>query len=347
MLMVKKRFGLMIIAMLMLAAPASLWAQSDCDITLSPGDDVAAAVSEAVPNQVICLEAGQYETHLSISESLTLRGAEDGETILVGNTAGQSIVHMLRTGDPLDVTLEHLVIRGAFPVSGEEDCFSRGNCPDGIQIMGDFNVRLLDVQILDNHDDGIQIFGGTLVMEDVVSQGNGDSGLITQGFGEFGAADIAIHRSQILQNRGDGLLLLGPNQVLIEDSQINENQENGLNLIGGPGPVVTVRRSDVVNNGFDGIQFIDTGDEAVFESLRIQGNGKRSECEEDNVVCNGITLLGSGRVLVRDSHLTSNAAWGIMGVLKQCGAEEDTFEIELTLEGNTFGDNGLGESCLP
>lgn len=348
MLMVKKRFGLLIVVLLALvAAPTSLWAQSDCDVTLSPGDDVAAAVSEAAANQVICLSAGEYLTNISISESITLRGAGAADTVLTSATGGQSVVHLFRTGDVLEVAVEHLTLRGAFPASGEEDCFRQSNCPDGIQISGDFEVRLLNVHLLDNHDDGIQILGGRLALDGVVSQGNGDSGLIAQGFTDVGASNITMIRSQFSQNLSDGVLVLGPNQLLIEDSEFNGNRENGVSLIGGPGPTVTVRRTNVINNGFDGVQFIDTGDEAVFENLRIEGNGTRAECAEISAACNGITLIGSGRVLISDSQLIGNTAWGIMGNLMQCGAEEDAFEIELTLVRNTFGDNGLGERCLP
>ncbi len=342
----KKLFLLAILSMLIL--PFNLWAQStECDITLSPEDDVALIVEEALNNQTICFESGEFRTNFTIGESITLRGAESGETVLVGATAGRSVVRMFRTGDTLDVTLENLIVRGAFPIEGQEDCFSQGNCPDGISITGDFNVSLLNVQVLDNHDDGIQIFGGRLITDGVVVQENGDSGLITQGFSQFGPSEIRITRSQFSQNNSDGLLLLGPTQFLMEDSQANGNQENGLNIIGNPGPNVTLRRSDVMNNGFDGIQFIDIGNDALLESLRIEANGVRPECAEDGISCNGLTLNGNGNITLRNSQIIQHSGWGIMAVLIQCGAEEDDYHINLTLEETVFENNTLGESCLP
>lgn len=214
---------------------------SGCAQTLSPAQDLQVAVDQAEAGTVLCLEAGTWETNLTIGKDLVLVGqgvdaAGTPLTVLKGRESGKTVVRI--EGAPT-VVLMGLALTGAF---AEGDiCFQSEPdflCADGLDAGGAAEVTLLNVYILNNLDRrSFGLWGrgfATVILSNSRISGNGGNGLVT-----WDSATIELHTSTIEDNGVDGgcqeagelcngILVSGPSQVRVIDSVIRRNADWGV-----------------------------------------------------------------------------------------------------------------------
>jgi len=118
---------------------------SDCTTILSSGGDIQAAVTNANPGDVICLEAGTYSPSatININQSVTIQGPQGGvdprpsfgstrtpgsadEAIIEGTTAGLSTI--------LYIDANSVVVDGLEVMSGKGDMIYQGILHSGTQV---------------------------------------------------------------------------------------------------------------------------------------------------------------------------------------------------------------------
>jgi hypothetical protein len=152
---------LVVLAMVMALVPVTTMA---ADVTVTAGDaaDLLAKVASASTGDTIIIPAGTYELtgQINITKNITLKGAGSNLTILKAPAAGytgtpsgkgySSIIHVNNAG----AVIEDLTVQGA-----KTRTFTTGN---------DFGH-------------GINVVGGTVTLNNVISQNNDAAGLVVNG----------------------------------------------------------------------------------------------------------------------------------------------------------------------
>jgi nitrous oxidase accessory protein NosD len=193
-------------------------------ITVEPGHSIQAAIDSADPGDTIALEAGTYYQSLQITTNdLTLRGAEDGGTVLKppatapsnectsansGATSGVCVFGQVDiNGNVLanvhDDTITDLTIRG-FPANG---VFGYGT--DGLQVT--------DVSAFNDGGYGIARFASTnsTIRHDVAA-GNHEAGLY---IGDSPDADTLVTANHSYDN-GFGIFVRHSHEVQVSQNEV-------------------------------------------------------------------------------------------------------------------------------
>jgi parallel beta-helix repeat protein len=178
--------------------------QAPCTVTVKPGESIQKAIDAAKEGAVICLEVGEWREHLTISKSLALRGAGQEQTKIKGAEAGDVI--RIKSDFEIRVTIGELTAAEA-----------KGG--DGLNVMSEANVSLINMQVSDNELTGLWVHSGQVSLTNSQISDNGYSGLWVMGH-----AEVSLTGSQILNNKGEGLLVQDWARVQIRDSIIRDNR---------------------------------------------------------------------------------------------------------------------------
>jgi parallel beta-helix repeat protein len=331
--------------------------QTDKIQLVVPGDfaSLQEAVDAIAPGGTILMQAGSYETGLTLWKPLNLLGVDQSQIVLKALPDRNLIISII--AEAQGVVIEQLM------VTGSQD--------DGLLIYGE--VILQDVQIFDNVGDGLEARGESRVnLTDSTVSNNGEGGLTVEDF-----ALVSLANSQVSNNEGRGLLVDGSATVSLTGSTVSDNGSVGLSVrsvalvslsestISGnkddglnveDSALVNLSGSTVSGNGDDGLVIWDSAMMAVRSSI-IEGNGTNPNCQEpgpdSNKICNGIEVSNASQTMIIDSIIRGNTDWGVAAHLKQCGYSQDEFYGQVAfilvreIEGNNTAGNHQGQVCLP
>lgn len=326
---------------------ASGLAQS-CTVTLSPPSSLLQAVENASPGAVICFGAGLWrEGIIPIKKPLTLRGSGRDQTRLQA-----SLQTEIKRDQELSLVIEALTLERP-PGDGllllgraratltAVTIFRAGD--DGIDLNHQAQAALRDVQILESRDAGLELWDQSrLEMQQSAIAGN------FTGVELWDEAQARLGpETQIRGNYGRGVFLDDKAQLQLTGAIISENSWVGISV--RDEARVTLENTQVQRNRLDGIFLFDKA-QAVLMRTNIVGNGTAELCRQRETLCNGVTLQGEAQLEARDSQIRENTDWGVAGMLKRCGYEEDNFKgrvgVSNTLvSGNNRAGNHSGETC--
>ncbi len=248
----------------------------ECAITVHPGESIQLAIDAAPEGAVICLSAGQWEEHITIGKSLTLRGAGAEETTIRGLRPDTAVIRVHTPEDEEGmVVLEGLGMAGGSGMYGPgllvdgasrvavTDCAAFDN-GYGIWLRGTAQATLRGTHVLENAATGIWLADGSqsTIVDCTVSE-NAYSGIWLTG-----EAQSVIDGSTTRGNR-EGISLTASSQAKIEGSSIVGNQRRGLSM--NELARVSIAGSSVAENGWEGI-YIAGSAEVTLEGNVIQEN---------------------------------------------------------------------------
>jgi len=257
------------------------------------------AIDNALPHDVIVIEAGVYDENLLIDKDLTLAGAVGEKVVVTTSNKGEPLIAI----GPSDVRVEirNLTISGSSgpPADTDSNFF-----PDGILVKGQGKLELLNVIISSNSGSGIRLLNETEV--NIVNSSlahNGNAGYLS------GMSKLFVENSRI---SGNGLVLWGDTVASISDSTLSNHNNISLELrdssklsvinskIGTcetcilltDNSFMDLDRSSVEDAG-DGIRLLKTSNVAVSKS-------ELSGCTS------GIDIRGNAVASIIDTKITSN-----------------------------------------
>ncbi len=324
-------------------------AADECSVVVQPGASIQAAVDAACAGAVICLAVGEWEEHVVIGKSLTLRGTQD-RTILRGSVRDVPVVrvHTAEQGE-VAVVLDGLTVTGGRGWDGPglliEDAAqvtamrasSAINGDVGIRLMHTAGITVVDSAIRDNRREGLSLSDNaraTVTGSDI--EGNG-YGIIVHDTAQFTIADSTVRgnweegvslsdsaegqvvRTLISGNGGDGLSLRNVTQASVTDSTIEDNRHGGITL--WDSALIIIEHSTIGRNGEVGIALWDSA-QATISGSAIRENGwdgvvpwdaSQATVTVSTVTENGwdgIVVGPSATILLDRSAITGNERYG-------------------------------------
>jgi len=277
------------------------------------------AINAAKEGTIIFVEAGIYQENLTITKSLTLRGAGKEQTKIEGKEGGTPVIH-IESSKVIEVTIEGMTISGAKRYSSANLCAPGNICPNGIQVQGKAKLILTDFQISGNGNNGIDI--GDLAQAAITnSQVSGNS---ADGIHMEGSAQATVTNSQISGNGSSGIHIGNSARATITNSQISGNSGAGVLtdagiLVGGSGQA-TITDSQISGNKYNGIR-IESLAQATITDSRVSENSD-----------NGIWVGGSAQATITNSQASENGDNGI--------SIYDS--AQATIQNSTVSGNGWG-----
>lgn len=326
------------------------------------------AAIDAAPEGAIILIDGRYTESVTITKSVTLRGAVwqsiQTQGFIIG--PGSSPVVRIVSDTQIRVTLEHLTI-----LQGEsvETCIQ----VDGIVRAVFNNVRILyhgaraglavglakaDSPYLTLQSSLISGYGGpglqagsNAMVELIDSQTSGINEDRNIGIVALSSSKVYM-RNSVISGHGSGILIFPLARVILQDSVVVGNDvgitiENPFEK--DKPAVVTLENSQVSGNRHTGIKVI--GGVVELHSSLVAGNGVDPQCRQLplNRLCSGsgILLWVQARLKLRSTEIRNNTTWGVTAYLPQCGSSETySFSGEVIFEGNNIIENNNKSGVL-
>lgn len=124
----------------------------------------------------------------------------------------------------------------------------------GVYVSPDASVELRDSRVERSRENGLEIWGSALVARALI-RANGRAGVESVGA-------VKVFDSEIVQNRGSGVLLSGASQTELHSNLITENKQWGI--------AAYLRKCDYLSDNFRG--------SAVLDQNRIFGNRPGDVC---------------------------------------------------------------------
>jgi len=216
------------------------WAQTDCTLTVQPGQSIQQAINAAAEGAVICLSAGAFQENIEIQKSLTLRGAGREQTSLEGKPECKPVIR-IESDAKIQVMLQGLNVAEAKALFCEAH---------GIQVRGKAKVTLMNTQV------SIKQNGHSLIVEDQAEVSLADSiifgnratgGVLVKDSAELSlnnsrisdnfaallaqnSAQLSLINSRISGNLGDGVSVEDSVKVSINDSVFKDNSGCGIDI---------------------------------------------------------------------------------------------------------------------
>ncbi len=230
-----------LVAAALLLATQGCSDESDSDVSgeelltvgSSGSDDFSSiqdAVDSAKAGATILVDAGVYDEHVVIEQSVTLRGAGAGSVIeLPGADTGDGA---LEVHDATDVHIEGFTVHGP---------------GDGIQVRDSSAVVIKAVVASNNGDEGIDVRRSSDVEISGVFANNGDQGIHVRD----ASHRVTVHTSVISGSVQDGVKVEASSEVTVHSSTISGNQQDGVKIEASADCIV--RDNEVTDNGDDGV----------------------------------------------------------------------------------------------
>lgn len=219
-----------------------------CHITL-PSERIPQAqklIDNVLDETVICLPAGEFAVNLKIAKSLTLRGSEEGRTVLRPANPDEPVI-VVQASQPISVSLDNLTLTGA---NRGSFCWP-GQCRFTLSIAGEARAQLQRMSIVLG-EQGVGVFDNAQVEITGSRLVENAYGLMISGFAQvavreshiaygemgitagyymtgIGLSKVHIERTRIVGMRGCALLISPESRL---SGRENEFAENGVDLCG-------------------------------------------------------------------------------------------------------------------
>lgn len=309
------RYGSLAVVTVILAGfgmePIQAQAQN-CSATVTAGQSIQKAIDQASEGATVCLETGSYQENLTIKKSLTLKGKGSApkDVQIMGAEPERSGIR-IESQTAMDVTIENLTVGEAKSAI----CLVKASeaiCTGSVELVGKAKAALRNARV--SNDNGF--------------------GLYVKDFAQASLSDSVVSESQF------GLFLQDSAQVDLSKTTLSGN---AYGLFSRGSPKVKLTDSTVFQNEFDGL-LVQGSSTMEIQSSTLKENGTGG-CEEESVICNGLTVIDQARVTLTDSTIAKNTDWGVSAILKVCGYSEDRFTGQVTFKGkNTIPGNNVSRN---
>lgn len=305
---------------------------------------IQAAINAAQAGNTIIVSAGTYNESITITKSLTLRGAGRRTTIVNGGDPGRPVIRIESAQEIIEVRIENLTVTGAVEVPGSI-CAETGLkriCPQGIQLWGKVKGVITNNEIVHNIAGGIEVLNGAnATITDNTISGDGKEGI---GIQLFKNATAIIRNNILHRSEGIGILVYVESKAEIVNNTITSTSTSarlgdGIEVLDAS--EAQIKQNTITENGRYGI-FIGGGhhfqdpnrkfrsSSAVIEDNTISGNGS-----DGILVVNGEGARTSASIA--RNTIRNNRGCGVRAV--------DNPGISGT--GNTISNNTGGNLCPP
>jgi len=240
-------------------APSIAFAQeAGCTVTLGPEDSIQEAIDDASEGAVICLEEGEWQENLTITKSITLRGAgrqhsviepeqEDAPLVLIGTDDGDGAV---------DVVIEDMELTRQRTSSG-----------DGIVIEGTAQATITDCKLSARGYDVLLLDEAKATVKDCVIE---EEEHTSDGIELRDQSEAKIVGCYIERRRDDGIRLRDATRATILDCHIVDNPRDDIRL--KDTSQATIKGCTIEGSGRDFGIGIWSGADATISGNTISGN---------------------------------------------------------------------------
>lgn len=270
------------------------------------------ALAQALPGDVITLEAGKYYGPVYLPEGVTIEGAgaadvsiraraASGPVVIAedntsGTITGVTIEHTNRNSVDFESRYESPVLKIIDANITVTDCVIKGSAGDGIHIEGFTKARIVNTECIDNYWDGIFVTGESAEPEVIASKciDNGDDGIHVAA-GARGTYTDTVSEA----NYTDGFAVTdNKTHPVIDGHTSNENGYNGMSLF--PGASATVSSSSFLANEVSGIWVAGFGGTIRINVADISMNQG-----------DGVEIWAGGVAEIRDASISGNEFSGV------------------------------------
>ncbi len=290
------------------------------EVTVTPGEDVAAVIRRVGSGSTITFEPGTYtvDESLVVDTDLRLVGAGRDETVIESSAAGVALAFVGPGGLELSgVALRHvgeepatvlLAIEGPVTI---RDAELSGGVAEGEGAGSGHGVAFAFENLPDMPERTDAERAGDLVLDDVLVADNAAAGLLATG-----TAAPVVTGSTFRDNGTCGVCTAGAAGGEIRDSTIEGNE---IGVQARDRSPLVVEGTAITTSGSLGVS-VDGESTAELRGNTITGSG-----------ASAVQLTGASRPVVTGNTLRANP----VGVLV-------TDQSEATIEGNTFEDHDVG-----
>ncbi len=277
-----------------------------CTITVSNGSSIQSAIDKAPGGAVICLAAGEWNENITITKSLTLRGAGAERSIIRGKMEKQPVVHINSPlgGRSIQVIIEKLMVTRALgsksngvAIDGSaraviSHSIIRRNGGTGIHVGNSAEATIQSCKIEENTWAGIWVWHSAKAhITDCVIEGNKHDGVYV-----WCSAQASIIDCVVKANDGDGIYILDAAQVTISGTLVQDNEWDGIDIWGSAQAII----QDCTVQGHDDGIWIWSNGQATIKNSTIKGNIR------------GISMRNSAQAIIEQNEIISNQDAGVI-----------------------------------
>jgi parallel beta-helix repeat protein len=339
-------FRIVALLALLVVAPSSVEAQN-CVVTVQPGQSIQQAINTVSEGALVCVASGTFTENITITKSLSLRGAGSAQTILQGSVrierdqeirvaltgwtiTGSRFGAALRVAGQAVVTLDDLALTESF---------------SGLLATGSATVTVTNSRFVKNQFDGARAESAARVaLSRVLISENFDSIVVRD------SAQLELRASTLTENRYCGLRVLSGKAT----GEPNEMRGNGADLCGfapsslrkplaaqtdktqltvpgdlqsiqeaidaiAPGGTVLLQNGATYDVGLTIWKPVTLRGEATLTALSERQLVLSLIAESESVIIDGVTITGSrgdglllyGQALLQNTQITKNADDGV------------------------------------
>lgn len=288
--------------------PDTLWVDAESSVLArrgtraEPFHRIGEALEVVRGPSVIRVASGEYRENITIPDGVALVGEGSSRPIVRGPWLRRKhVITMLGKS-----SLEFLRVTG-----GEE----------GVHVDVNAHVRLMNVEILDNHRNGIgfervEKVGGepaTVEIEDCLISGNKD-GI------DLESTRGVIRESRLVGNSDDGIDYDGNTDCAVLHNEIRDNGDDGIEIRLKRDTLARIEGNVITGNDEDGIEIIDSwqpkptanhveiSDNVIRDNARY-GIGAVEHASEDGKP--GLQIEG---IVLGENHISGNGRADVAGV---------------------------------
>jgi parallel beta-helix repeat protein len=339
-------FRIVALLALLVVAPSSIEAQN-CVVTVQPGQSIQQAINTVSEGALVCVASGTFTENITITKSLSLRGAGSAQTILQGSVrierdqeirvaltgwtiTGSRFGAALRVAGQAVVTLDDLALTESF---------------SGLLATGSATVTVTNSRFVKNQFDGARAESAARVTLSRVLISENFDGIVVRD-----SAQLELRASILTENRYCGLRVLSGKAT----GEPNELRGNGADLCGfapsslrkplaaqtdktrltvpgdlqsiqeaidaiAPGGTVLLQNGATYDVGLTIWKPVTLRGEATLTALPERQLVLSLTAEAQSVVIDGVTITGSrgdglllyGQALLQNTQITKNADDGV------------------------------------
>ncbi len=249
---------LTVVAVLM---SSSMQGQPSCTVTVQPGQSIQEAIDSASEGTVICISADNfpYMEHLTITKSLTLRGAGREKTFLTGKEESDQPIIRIKGDREIEVVLEDFTESWK---PGSEFLLELS----GIYIQGQAKVTIRNMEIRRNSHGIVVRDTAQLQLDNVYIHWNTWRGLLATH-----SAKVTVSNSLITNTwYEEGIIVARSAQMKIVNTTLSNNSK-GLSVIGSAH--VEIQESRFLNNTGCGLAVWTTEAKVIGPPQEFESNG--------------------------------------------------------------------------
>lgn len=277
-----------------------------CTINVPPGESIQKAINAAPEGAVICLAKGEWKGNITVTKSLTLRGAGADSCIIRGEIEKQPVVHInsFLAAKSIYVIIEQVTVTGArgkksygIAIDGSAravitNSTIKKNDGTGIYLGNSAEATIHDCTIEENKWAGIWIWhSAQATIKDSIIEKNRHDGIYV-----WCSAQASIIDCVVDGNDGDGIYILDSAQATITGTTVKDNEWDGIDIWGSA--QVTIQ--DCTIQGHDDGIWVWSHGQATITGSTIRGNRR------------GICMRNSARAIIEQNQVMSNQEAGVI-----------------------------------